>query len=110
MKRITFVPGAVVSPAAITIPTDAPDIDAVVSAEIIRLPGAFAPAALVGADLAATQADHATAARHNVGASPVVATTPTKLTARTISLNVNTALGDLLRLSYQEVGVRVLVS
>jgi len=110
MQRITFVPGVVVSPAAITIPAEAPDIGAVVSAQIIRVPVAFAPAALVGADLAATQADHATAARHNVGASPVVAAVPTRLTTRTLSLDVNTALGDLLTLAYIEVGERVPVS
>jgi len=139
MKSRTFVPGAIATPAAITIPADAPDIEAVVTAQIIRMPGSFtipshavhqhpntfASAALVGGDLAAVQADHATAARHtitnadnaaaqahgaSVGASPVVAAVPTRLTTRTISLNVNTVLGDLLTLSYLERGERILAS
>ncbi len=42
MKSRTFVPGHIVSPAVITLPADAPDIDAVVSAQIIRAPSAFA--------------------------------------------------------------------
>jgi len=127
MRKVTFVPGAVVSPAAITIPADAPDIDAVVSAQIIRLPAgitvAVNPHVLAGGGGAASVAlaaglftdtgaggnvAHVVAA--NVGADPVVAAVPTRLTTRTISLNVNTALGDLLTLNYREVGERVLVS
>ncbi len=46
----------------------------------------------------------------SVGASPVVAAVPTKLTTRTISLDVNTVLGDLLTLSYRERGELVLAS
>ena len=168
MKRISFVPGVVVSPAAITIPADMPDIDAVVSAQIVRLPagltvpthpqadvvaalashavhahdlvfgaaqasavtsavggppgalGAAAAATVAGGgatgvqNLAAAQAhaDGAAPVAHgaNVGASPVVAAVPTMLTTRTLSLDVNTALGDLLTLAYREVGERVLVS
>lgn len=55
------------------------------------------------ADIAAGLADH-------VGADPVVAATPTRLTARTISLNVNTLVGDILTLAYLEVGERIAVS
>ncbi len=135
MKRVLFVPGVVVSPAAITLPADAPDIDAVVSAEIERLPasqaahahdfksqglgGAVAnnlglPAGLNVINDSGAAAVHtvpgggATGVQNSVtltGASPVVAATPTKLTSRTFSLNASTALGDLLILVYQEVGV-----
>jgi len=38
MKIIRFVPGAIVTPNAITLPTTAPDIDEVVAAEITRVP------------------------------------------------------------------------
>jgi len=205
MQIAQFVPGAIVSPNAITLPTYAPDIAAVVGAEITRLPSALsahaagaAPVAHVatvvpvthaGADVAA-HADHAhdlisqgvagavgvaigwdavpaiaqledagAAALHtlagggatgvqnqtipphvvtqpnnhlaadivasvddhpaadiaaglaaHVGANPVVAATPTRITARTFSLNVNTLVGDILTLAYLEVGERVLVS
>ena len=172
MRLITFVPGAVVSPAAITIPTESPDIDAVVSAQIVRLPSGLTIPNHAQADIVAAIADHAvhahdfistgiggavanamglpagldaindagaagahtvpgagasgvqnnaaaqahaagaTAVAHgaNVGANPVVAAAPTKLTTRTISLDVNTVLGDLLILRYREVGERVLVA
>ena len=165
MQRVTFVPGNVVSPAAITIPTTVPDIDLVVAAVITRLPsgqtipdhaaadviaaiddhavhghdittvaaagggaavtepavagpletagaGQTNPAAVDA--LAAAQAHAATATdvAHgaSVGASPVVAAVPTKITTRTLSLDVDTELGDLLTLDYIEVGERVLVS
>ncbi len=167
MKRVLFVPGVVVSPAAITLPADAPDIDAVVSAEIERVAQAVIVPNHAPADVATALADHAVhahdfksqglggavannlglpaglnaindsgaAAVHtvpgggatgvqsnaaaqthsgsvtpvthgfNTGATPVVATVPTKITARTFSLSVNTLAGDLLSLVYQEVGV-----
>lgn len=170
MKRISFVPGAIATPAAITIPADSPDIDAVVSAQIVRLPAGMAIPDHAQAAIVAALADHAVhnhnldltanivdgagtrvqatspggplgypgggvtvpggvggvlnnaaaqahaaggaAVAHGagVGASPVVAAVPTRLTTRTISLDVNTVLGDLLTLSYREVGERVLVS
>jgi hypothetical protein len=43
MQIIQFVPGHIVSPAAITLPVTAPDIDVVVDAEIERLPSALSP-------------------------------------------------------------------
>jgi hypothetical protein len=168
MKILSFVPGAIASPAAITIPAEASDIDAVVSAQIVRLPAsgaipdhaqvavvaaladhavhshplsfsaggagatiitgaallsASSGAQVVGAggaagdgvrNNAAAQAHAAGAAAvahgASVGADPVVAAVPTRLTTRTFSLNVNTVLGDLLTLRYREVGERVLVS
>lgn len=134
MKRITFVPGAVVSPAAITIPTDVPDIDLVLAAEITRIPAAQAahahdliyaggPAAnavtMAADSLANATANPLTVAGGSAvtggvqnsaaltGANPVVAAVATKVTTRTISLSVNTALGDLLTLDYIEAGARV---
>jgi len=41
------------------------------------------------------------------GADPVVAATPTKVDEDTITLNVNTTLGDLLTLIYEAIGARV---
>jgi hypothetical protein len=41
MRIIRFVPGHIISPAAITLPVTAPDIDAVVGAEITRIPTSF---------------------------------------------------------------------
>ena len=135
MRIIQFIPGAIASPAAITIPTSAPDIDAVVAAEIERLPSAMTipdhaahghviPAdtsgttvvaeilnGILGAGAGGAVQDFAAMVHGaNVGADPVVAANPTRLTARTISLNVNTVLGDLLTLAYLEVGERVLTS
>jgi hypothetical protein len=172
MKSRTFVPGAIATPGAITLPADAPDIDAVVSAQIIRVGNALAipdhtPASVVAAianhavhahDLvsqglggavanalglpaglnvlndagaaalhtvpgagatgvqnnAAAQAHAATAVAVAHGAvipaNPVVAAVPTKVTGRTFSLDVNTLLGDLLTISFREMGERVATS
>lgn len=209
MKRIVFVPGAIVTPNPITIPTGAPDIDSIVAAEITRLPSgmaipdhaaadvqastpindhpaadiqasapindhpvhahdfitqgvAGAPANAIGLDAALTALEDAgAAALHTVpgagatgvqnnaaaqvhafgagvvtthafgagvvtthgfgagvalahgastGADPVVAATATRLTTRTISLNVSTLLGDVLLLDYLESGERVATS
>jgi len=164
MKIIRWVPGAVVSPNPITIPATAPDIQAVVAAEITRVPtGMCNLVAHPQADIVAAIADHAVhdhnmtlvgpagggavvtapviagpieqvggpvthpgavdalaaaqahaagaaAVAHAGGADPVVAAVPTRLTTRTISLDVNTLVGDLLTLFYLEVGERVLVS
>jgi len=145
MRRVQFVPGAVVSPAAITIPVTEPDIASVVSAQIIRVPagltdhaahahdfvsvglgGAVAnalglPAGLDTINDAGAVGNHTVAgggvsgvqdntAQVHSGADPVVAAVPTKLTSRTVSLDVNTELGDILELNYLEVGERILVS
>ncbi len=168
MKILSFVPGAVATPGAITIPAESPDIDAVVSAQIVRLPAGMTIPDHAQAAVVAALADHAVhshplafsaggagatvipgaallsassgaqvvgaggaagdGVRNNaaaqahavgaaavahgagVGANPVVAAVPTRLTTRTISLDVNTLVGDLLTLRYREVGERVLVS
>lgn len=130
MQMITFVPGAVVSPGAITLPDEAPNIDAVVAARIVRLSGAQADhpihAHAVGADTSGTtelaeiaggrlnvgaggEVGDAAAMAH-VGTDPLVAAVPTKITARTFSLSVDTEVDDVLQLSYIEVGERIPVS
>jgi len=67
-----------------------------------------------GADIAAALADHAVAASlidHALsGVDPVVAAVPTRVDSRTITLDVDTLLGDLLSLDYFEVGERVAVA
>jgi len=57
MQIIQFVPGAIATPNPITLPTSAPDIQAVVSAEIERLPAALADHAQ--ANIVGALADHA---------------------------------------------------
>jgi hypothetical protein len=47
---------------------------------------------------------------HGAAVNPVVAAVATRLSTRTISLDVNTQLGDILTLAYLEVGERALVS
>lgn len=59
---------------------------------------------------AAAMAHAAGVAVAHAAASPVVAATPTRVSTRTITLNVNTLLGDVLTLFYLAVGERVLVS
>ena len=110
MRTIQFIPGLIVTPNAITLPTSAPDIEAVVSAEIERLPSSLAAHAAGAAVDDHAAADIAGALANHVGADPVVAAVPTRLTTRTFSLDVSTALGDLLTINYLEVGERVLVS
>lgn len=58
MRIIQFVPGNIVSPNPITIPTGVPNIDAVVAAEITRLPTALGVAAHAAANVAACFGNH----------------------------------------------------
>ena len=58
MKSRTFVPGAIATPGAITLPADAPDIDAVVSAQVIRVGNALAVPNHAQADIVAALANH----------------------------------------------------
>ncbi len=146
MRRVLFVPGAIASPAAVTLPVTEPDIASVVSAQIIRVAAGLAahavhahdfistgiggavanamglPAGLNAINDAGAAGPHTVAgggasgvqnnaaAQTHSGTDPIVAATPTRLTSRTISLNVNTLAGDVLELNYLEVGERVLVS
>lgn len=127
---IQFVPGAVVAGVNINLPTGAPPIDAVASAYIIRPTAQLTVGGAAVADHAAHSHTENTAAAYQqnattatattsahvvtqpslTGANPVVAATPTKVDGGTITLNVNTALGDLLSLTYIAVGVRAKVA
>lgn len=141
MVRITWVPGAVTHGSNITLPSGAPPIDEIVSAQIVRIPSALADHPLhshnfliknnataaksieasasgfeanLGADV--TVAGGSTgggvqnaAAMSHTGANPVVSATATKVNSTTITLDVDTALGDLLTLVYVPVGELVRV-
>lgn len=112
LTTIQFVPGAVAQGQNINLPAWAPKIDAVSSAYLIRPTSqlTLSAVALQGANLAATQADHATAARHTLsGGNPVVSATPTKVDEDTITLSISTQDGDILVLSYIAVGSRLKV-
>ena len=140
MKTISWVPGIVATPAPITIPGGSPTIDRVISAAITRIRSGFpvhlhdvlleivADAAgdrvnsalgppvtlgrpVAGATIVGVQATRGV--QNNAapaGADPVVAAVPTRLSATTFSLDVNTTLGDILTLIYEEVGSRVAVA
>lgn len=113
LTTIQFVPGAVNQGQNINLPAWAPKIDAVSSAYLIRPTSqlTLSAAALQGADLTATQADHATSARHTLsGNDPAVSATPTKVDEDTITLSVNTQAGDILVLTYIPVGARLRVA
>ncbi|KKM84637.1 hypothetical protein LCGC14_1297100 [marine sediment metagenome] len=69
------------------------NVDHAVGVAVVHGGGGGDLAHVVGAALA-----------HGAAADPVVAAVPTRLSATTLSLNVNTVLGDLLVLTYQEVG------
>ena len=51
--------------------------------------------------------DHAAQAHTVTGANPVVSATPTKVDEDTITLDVNTVLGDILYLTYITSGARL---
>lgn len=105
---LRFEPGAVAQGQQINLPTYAPKIDQIVSARILRPTSLLSVSgtALQGADLAATQADHAAAARHSLTAgNPVVAATATRVDEDTIALDVATQAGDTLELVYIPVGM-----
>ena len=86
--------------------------DGALSAHAVTQPADHTPAEIIagladhpGADVAAALINHAA-----LGATPVVAANPTRDNARQFHLNVNTLIGDLLTLSYLEVGERQLVA
>lgn len=115
MQRITFIPGAVATPNPITIPANVPRMAAVLAAQIVRVPSAVR----IPADTSGTTevAEINAAGYLAVGAGgvlepadPVEAAVPTMVDEDTISLDVNTLLGDILTLEYIEVGERVPVS
>jgi len=162
MKRVTYVPGAILAGANHTLPAGSPAIRSVVGAQIQRLPASLADHP--GADIAGALADHAVhahdlitqgtgappaggaigldatltaledaaiAALHTVpgggatgvqnnaaaqthtagaapvthtGGNPVVAAVATRVNATQFTLDVDTLVGDLLTLIYNEEG------
>ena len=84
--------------------------DAVIAAHVVTQPDDHTPADIAAAlihnaaDIADALIDHATS-----GVTPAVAADPTAVSARIITLDVATELGDLLTLAYNEVGERALV-
>jgi len=79
----------------------------VAGADVAHVAGAAAMAHIAGG---APVVHGAGAAVGHVGASPVVAAVPTRLSTRTISLDVDTLLGDVVTLYYLAVGERIAVS
>ncbi|MDO8749966.1 MAG: hypothetical protein Q7K03_02315 [Dehalococcoidia bacterium] len=126
MQKATFVPGAIATPGAITLPVPFANMRRVSTAQILRathahdlvsqgLGGAVAnalglPAGLNVLNDAGAAALHtvpgagATGVQNNPAATPIVAAVPTLITNRTFSLSVNTLLGDLLELVYEQEG------
>jgi len=126
MQKAVFVPGAIATPNPITLPAPFPNMRRVSSAQILRathahdlvsqgLGGAVAnalglPAGLNVLNDAGAAALHtvpgagATGVQNNPAATPIVAAVPTLITNRTFSLSVNTLLGDLLELVYEQEG------
>lgn len=112
--RVWLRPGAVAAGTAHTLPTDQPNILAVINAEIERARSAFTIADH-GAhshteNTAATYTQNATTAAssaesHTLASAAIyVAATPTKVTTRTFTLNAATEAGDLLILTYAAEG------
>ncbi len=142
MKIVEIIPGAIATPNPVTLPAAAPDIFAILSAQIIRATSGLtdhavhdhpinvaggggaggtmtfaaavfqesgAGATVNGGGAAGQGVRNNTAAQAHTAANPIVAATPTMITARTFSLNVNVLVGDIVELAYLEVGERVRV-
>ena len=124
MQRLIWAPGANNAEAEISLPSYAPSIDTVVSAQMMRNVSlqvdANATAAdvtafvglLDGAGAAVTGATvgHTGGAEADIevpGAFKLVAVTPTKVSASKIKLDVATTKADVLILTYAEVGTRI---
>ena len=124
MQRLIWAPGVNDAGAEISLPSYAPSIDTVVSAQMMRNVSlqvdASATAAdvqlfvglLDGAGAAVTGATvgHAGGAGADIevpGAFKLVAVTPTKVSASKIKLDVATTKADVLVLTYAEVGTRI---
>ena len=124
MQRLIWAPGVNDAGAEISLPSYAPSIDTVVSAQMMRNVSlqvdASATAAdvqlfvglLDGAGAAVTGATvgHAGGAGADIevpGAFKLVAVTPTKVSASKIKLDVDTTKADVLVLTYAEVGTRI---
>jgi len=100
MVRIEFIPGNIVSPNAITLPTTAPDIETVISAVIARVPDAVAAHGGSGTDV--VHADGATPPPH-VNAA-VAAHAVTQPDAHTLTPDVAKGAGVSLDLGVDGAG------
>lgn len=126
MQIIQWYPGVVVANTNIDLPSEAPEIDAIVSAQLVRCTSfqidATATAADMttfvgvldgsGAEISGARIGHAGGAGEDIpvpAAFSIIAATATKVDGNTIKLNVDTQASDLLVLKYVAVGERVKV-
>ena len=123
MQRLIWAPGVNDAEAEISLPSYAPSIDTVVSAQMMRNVSLQVDANATAADVAAfvglldgagaavtgVTVGHAGGAGADIevpGAFNLVAVVPTKVSGSKIKLNVATTKADVLVLTYVEVGVR----
>lgn len=124
MQRLIWAPGANNAEAEISLPSYAPAIDAIVSAQMMRNVALQVDASAVAADaqlfvglldgaggaVAGATVGHAGGAEADIevpGAFNLVAVVPTKVSASKIKLDVATTKADVLVLTYAEVGTRI---
>jgi len=124
MQRLIWAPGVNIAEAEISLPSYAPSIDTVVSAQMMRNVSLQVDASATAADKTAfvglldgagaavtgVTVGHAGGAGADIevpGAFKLVAVTPTKVSASKIKLDVATTKADVLILTYAEVGTRI---
>jgi len=124
MQRLIWAPGVNDAGAEISLPSYAPSIDTVVSAQMMRNVSLQVDASAAAADVelfvglldgageavTGVTVGHAGAAAADIevpGAFKLVAVTPTKVSASKIKLDVATTKADVLILTYAEVGTRI---
>jgi len=124
MQRLIWAPGVNDAEAEISLPSYAPSIDTVVSAQMMRNVSLQVDANAAAADVAAfvglldgagaavtgVTVGHAGGAGADIevpGAFKLVEVTPTKVSASKIKLDVATTKADVLILTYAEVGTRI---
>lgn len=127
LTRILFRPGAVAAGNNINLPSGVPAIDAVSSAQLLRVISCQVDATATAGDITAfvglldgsgaavsgTTVGHAGGAASDIevpAAVNTVAATATKVDADTITLDVDTTAADLLELVYTPVGARLQVA
>jgi hypothetical protein len=124
MQRLIWAPGVNDAEAEISLPSYAPSIDTVVSAQMMRNVSLQVDASAVAADsqlfvglldgaggaVTGVTVGHAGGADADIevpGAFKLVAVAPTKVSASKIKLDVATTKADVLILTYAEVGTRI---
>lgn len=127
LARITFRPGVVAAGTNINLPSGSPAIDAVSSAQLLRVISCQVDATATAADsttfvglldgsgsaVAGVKVSHAGGAEADIevpAAITVVAATATKVDEDTVTLNVPTTAADLLELVYIPAGGRLQVA